>query len=165
MKKMMIIAAMMLMCVGAFAQEKGLKCLGAGVAYGIKSDFNKFALDVKAQYNVTKYFRGEVDFKFYPKQDDVTVVNPNLNLQYLFPTGDSEKFFIYPTAGVGILICSYGISGVDKESMVFFQGGAGAEYHFNDKIKFFAEAVYQYGKKNDSKINWPVLAIGAAYYF
>ena len=115
---MMMIAAMMLMCVGAFAQEKGLKCLGAGVAYGIKSDFNKFALDVKAQYNVTKYFRGEVDFKFYPKQDDVTVVNPNLNLQYLFPTGDSEKFFIYPTAGVGVLICSYGISGVDNESMV-----------------------------------------------
>ncbi|MBR5325847.1 MAG: outer membrane beta-barrel protein, partial [Prevotella sp.] len=116
-------------------------------------------------YNVTKYFRGEVDFKWYPKQDDVTVVNPNLNLQYLFPIGDSEKFFVYPTAGVGILICSYGISGVDNESMVCFQGGAGAEYHFNDKIKFFAEAGYQYGKKDHAKINWPVLAIGAAYYF
>lgn len=165
MKKLMMIAVLMLVCVGASAQEKGLKCLGAGLAYGIKSDFNKFALDVKAQYNVTSYFRGEVDFKFYPKQDDVTVVNPNLNLQYLFPTGDSEKFFIYPTAGVGLLICSYGISGVDNESMFCFQGGAGAEFHFNDKLKFFAEAVYQYGKKNDAKIDWPVLAVGAAYYF
>ena len=160
-----MIAVMALMCIGASAQEKGLKCLGAGLAYGIKSDFNKFALDVKAQYNVTKYFRGEVDFKFYPKQDDVTVVNPNLNLQYMFPVGDSERFFVYPTAGVGLLICSYGISGVDNESMVCFQGGAGAEYHFSEKIKLFVEAVYQYGKKNDTKINWPVLGIGAAYYF
>ena len=165
MKKLMLIAAMVLISTGAFAQEKGMKCIGAGIAYGIKSDFNKFALDVKAQYNVTKYFRGEVDFKWYPKQDDVTVVNPNLNLQYLFPVGDSEKFFVYPTAGVGILICSYGISGVDNESMVCFQGGAGTEYHFNDKIKFFAEVGYQYGKKDHAKINWPVLAIGAAYYF
>ena len=161
----MMIAALMLMCVGASAQEKGLKCLGAGLAYGIKSDFNKFSLDVKAQYNVTSCFRGEVDVKVYPKQYEVTVVNPSLNLQYLFPTGDSEKFFIYPTAGVGLLICSYGISGVDNESMFCFQGGAGAEYHFNDKLKFFAEAVYQYGKKNDAKIDWPVLALGAAYYF
>ena len=165
MKKLMMIAAMVLISTGAFAQEKGMKCIGAGIAYGIKSDFNKFALDVKAQYNVTKYFRGEVDFKWYPKQDDVTVVNPNLNLQYLFPVGDSEKFFVYPTVGVGMLICSYGISGVDNESMVCFQGGAGTEYHFNDKIKFFAEVGYQYGKKDHAKINWPVLSIGAAYYF
>ena len=165
MKKLMLIAAMVLISTGAFAQEKGMKCIGAGIAYGIKSDFNKFALDVKAQYKVTKYFRGEVDFKWYPKQDDVTVVNPNLNLQYLFPVGDSEKFFVYPTVGVGMLICSYGISGVDNESMVCFQGGAGTEYHFNDKIKFFAEVGYQYGKKDHAKINWPVLAIGAAYYF
>ena len=164
MKKMMIIAAMMLMCVGAFAQEKGLKCLGAGVAYGIDKDYKAFALNAKAQYNVTKYFRGEVDFKFYPKQDDAwRIVNVNLNLQYLFPTGDSERFFIYPTAGVGIL--SAHESGFDTESMICFQGGAGAEYHFNDKIKFFAEAVFQHAKKDEAKFNWPILGIGAAYYF
>ena len=165
MKKLMMIAVMVLMSTGAFAQEKSMKCIGAGIAYGIKSHFNKVALDAKAQYCITDQFRAEVDFKFYPKQDDVTVVNPNLNIQYLFPVGDSEKFFVYPTAGVGVLICSYGISGVDNESMFCFQGGAGAEYHFNDNIKFFAETIYQYGKKNSAKINWPVLAIGAAYYF
>ena len=36
-----MIAAMMLMCVGASAQEKGMKCIGAGIAYGIKSHFNR----------------------------------------------------------------------------------------------------------------------------
>lgn len=165
MKKFLLMAALVLMSSGAFAQEKGLKSLGAGLAYGIKKDFNKFAIDAKAQYNVTSFFRAEVDFKLYPKQDDVTVINPNLNLQYLFPVGDSERFFVYPTAGVGLLICSYGISGVDNESMFCFQGGAGAEYHFSEKIKMFIEAGYQYGKKNNTKVNWPVLAIGAAYYF
>ena len=163
MKKLMMIAALMLMCVGASAQEKGLKCLGAGLAYGIKSHANKFALDAKAQYNVTKYFRGEVDFKFYPKQDGCAVVNPNLNLQYLFPTGDNEKFFVYPTAGVGLLSGAY--TDFDTDTMLCFQGGAGAEFHFNDKLKFFAEAVYQYGKKNGSKFDWPIIALGAAYYF
>lgn len=164
MKKLMMIAALMLMCVGASAQEKGLKCLGAGLAYGIDKDYKAFSLNAKAQYNVTKYFRGEVDLKFYPKQDDAwRVLNVNLNLQYLFPTGDSEKFFIYPTAGVGLF--SAHESGIDTENAICFQGGAGAEYHFNDKLKFFAEAVFQHAEKDVLKINWPVLGIGAAYYF
>ncbi|MBP5778294.1 MAG: porin family protein [Prevotella sp.] len=163
MKKLMLIAAMVLISTGAFAQEKGMKCLGVGVSYGIKSHANKIAIDAKAQYNVTDYFRAEFDFKFYPKQDACHVINPNLNLQYLIPIGDSEKFFVYPTAGVGILAAYY--TDFDTETMFNFQGGAGAEYHFSEKIKFFAEAIYQYAKKNEAKFDWPILSIGAAYYF
>ena len=162
MKKFLMIAAMVLMSAGAFAQEKGMKCIGVGAAYGLDSDYKAFALNAKAQYNVTNYFRAEIDFKLYPKQDECRIINPNLNLQYMFPAG-GEKFFIYPTVGVGILAAHY--SGLDTESMFCFQGGAGAEYHISDKIKVFAEIVYQHGKKDEVKFNWPIFALGAAYYF
>lgn len=165
MKKLMMIAALMLMCVGASAQEKGLKCLGADFSYAILGHEmpNRVAIGAKAQYNVTAFFRAEVDFKLYPKKDGATFVNPNLNLQYLFRVGDSERFFVYPTLGGGLIIWNEDV--IDNQNLFSFQGGVGTEYHITEKFKLFLEATYQHAKKDNYKWDGAVLAFGGAYYF
>lgn len=49
MKKLMMIAAMMLMSVGAFAQEAGKMAIGVDANYGIKKDASRLGAGAKFQ--------------------------------------------------------------------------------------------------------------------
>ena len=62
-----MIAAMMLMSVGAFAQD-GKFAVGVDFNYLIDSDNSRMAPGVKVQYEFIEDFRAEVNFKYYPKK-------------------------------------------------------------------------------------------------
>ena len=159
MKKLMMIAAMMLMSMGAFAQEAGKMAVGATVTDLLDSD-SRIALGAKFQYSFTDNMRGEFDFKFYPTKYDVLVWNPTVNFHYIIPIFD--KFNVYPLAGVGV----WGISDkhLDSSTTLFtFKAGAGCEYFITEQFKGLFEAYYQIAKKDSYTYNDPLVSLGVAY--
>lgn len=161
MKKLMMIAAMMLMSIGAFAQD-GKFAIGADFNYLIDKDASRMAPGVKVQYEFVESFRAEVNFKYYPKKDCVSFWNVNANIQYIIPVTD--MFRVYPLVTFGVLGSSpeHG----DSSSAFVFGGGAGAEYFLTENVKLYLDAIYQYGKKDGIKVvNNPLLSLGIAYAF
>lgn len=163
MKKFLMIAALVLMTTSAFAQEKRNKlALGVTVSEYFLSGDSRLGLGAKGQYSLLPQFRAEADVKFFPKTD-ANMTNLTLNLHYLIPVGDSEKFFVYPLAGIGFLTAID--SSLESMSMVCYKAGAGAEFYFTKDFKFLAETYYQIAKKDGYKFSYPIVSLGAAYCF
>ena len=163
MKKLMMIAAMVLMSTGAFAQEAGMKAVGATFSDYLDSN-SRIAIGAKFQYSFTENMRGEFDFKLYPPKWHSTLWNPTVNFHYLFPIID--KLYVYPLAGVGVLGYSYSYSGVSDTQTIFtVKFGAGAEYYITEKFKGIFETYYQVAKKDNLKYSDPIISIGAGYIF
>ena len=173
MKKLMMVAVMMLLSVGAFAQA-GKFGIGAnaGIAlYG--NDYNPFGIGAKAQYGITDDFRLEADFNYwFAKSIDLGmlgsykqgVMDIDLNLEYLIPVG--EGINVYPIVG-GNLAFTHGDG--DSESIFGFQGGFGIEYFLSSNLKVNLDAKYQYNKKTkdgiELKFDGPVIQAGIVYLF
>ena len=153
-----MIAAMVLMSTGAFAQEAGMKAVGATLTDCLRSD-SRIAIGAKFQYSFTDNMRGEFDFKLYPPKSHVLWWNPTVNFHYLFPIID--KLYVYPLAGVGVLGWTDSDS-KESDTMFLANIGAGAEYFITDNIKGLFETYYKISKKNYSD---PLISIGAAYIF
>ena len=150
MKKIMMIAAMMLLSVGAFAQGKFAVGANAGIAlYG--DDYNPFGVGAKLQYGFDGGFRTELAYNYW---------------------------FAKEEAGVkaGVMDIDLNLHG-DSESIFGFQGGFGIEYYLSDNVKLNLDAKYQYNKKTvdydimgyktsiDMKFDGPVIQAGIAYVF
>ena len=164
MKKLMMIAVMMLMSMGAFAQEAGKMAVGATLTDYLDSK-SRIAIGGKFQYSINETFRAEADLKFYPPNNHVTIFNPTVNLHYLIPIID--KLYVYPLAGVGLWGYSFNPEHGDSDfdAILTVKAGAGAEYYITDQIKGLFETYYQIAKKGDIKNSKPVVSIGAAYCF
>lgn len=167
MKKIMMIAAMMLLSVGAFAQGKFAVGANAGIAlYG--DDYNPFGVGAKLQYEFVESFRAEVAYNYWFAKEEAGVkagvMDIDLNLHYLIPV--SEGLNVYPIVGANLAF-THGDG--DSESIFGFQGGFGIEYYLSDNVKLNLDAKYQYNKKEkngvDMKFDGPVIQAGIAYVF
>lgn len=168
MKKILMVAAMMLMSIGAFAQEAGQMAAGIDAGLAFKSGETRFGIGAKFQYTFVENFRGEAFFKYYPKKDYNTCWNAGLNLQYVIPV--VEKFNVYPIVGAGIFGSKIDLSdfggGSSSETVFEFHGGAGAEFLLSDAMKIYADFIYQYGKKDGVKmVDNPLISVGVAFSF
>jgi opacity protein-like surface antigen len=175
MKKIMMIAAMMLLSVGAFAQGKFAVGANAGIAlYG--DDYNPFGVGAKLQYGFDGGFRTELAYNYWFAKEEAGVkagvMDIDLNLHYLIPV--SEGLNVYPIVGANLAF-THGDG--DSESIFGFQGGFGIEYYLSDNVKLNLDAKYQYNKKTvdidimgyktsiDMKFDGPVIQAGIAYVF
>lgn len=181
MKKLMMIAALMLMSVGAFAQGKFAIGANAGIAaYG--NEYNPFGVGAKLQYELTENFRAEAAYNFWFPKDKAGVMDIDLNLQYLIPIAD--KLNVYPLVGANLAMThgdAFKAIFDGQESIFGFQGGAGIEYYLTDNVKANFDVKYQYNKKTKSysyrssdmvvngdyelKFDGPVFQVGIAYVF
>ena len=163
MKKLMMIACMMLLSVGAFAQD-GKMAVGANLNYGFADNYKQVGFGAKFQYEFIENFRAELGGKYFLKKDELSVWNANLNLHYLIPV--AESFKVYPILGGALLGMSFD---GESETMFGFNAGAGAEYALNEQLKLEFEAIYQYAKKTKNgyewKCDWPIISLGVAYVF
>ena len=100
MKKIMMIAAMMLLSVGAFAQEAGKMAIGVNGAYGIASNYKTFGVGAKFQYAITDDFRAEASGTYFFKKDYTSAWDANLNVHYVIPI--SEGLNVYPLVGATV---------------------------------------------------------------
>ena len=172
----MMIAAMMLMSIGAFAQGK--MAVGANLGYAAYGDgYSPMGLGAKFQYEFVENIRGEVAYNYWFPKDKAGVMDFDLNFQYLFPVAEDIK--IYPLAGVNLAMQHGDMD--DKESIFGFNVGAGAEYYLSEQLKLNLDIKYQYNKKSksesvtymgqtvshdyDIKFDGPVFQMGIAYVF
>lgn len=174
MKKMMMIAALMLMSVGAFAQQ-GKFAIGANAGVALYGDeYNPFGIGAKLQYEFVENIRAEAAFNYwFPKTIELAggdyksgIMDIDLTLQYLIPVAEGVK--VYPLAGANLGI-THGDFLNEQQSILGFQGGAGIEYFFTDNVKANLDVKYQYNKKKKDGIEWkydgPVIQAGIAYVF
>ncbi len=177
MKKFMMIAAMMLMSIGAFAQGKFAIGANAGIAaYG--DSYNPFGIGAKLQYEFVENFRAELAYNYWFAKNDAGIMDIDLNLQYLIPISDGLK--VYPLVGANLGMThgdAFKLLFDGQESIFGFQGGAGIEYYLSEVFKVNFDIKYQYNKKTktytymgystdmDLKYDGPVFQIGAAYVF
>ena len=164
MKKLMMIAAMMLMSIGAFAQGK--MAVGANLGYAAYGDgYSPMGLGAKFQYEFVENIRGELAYNYWFPKDKAGVMDFDLNFQYLFPVAEDIK--IYPLAGVNLLMQHGDMD--EKESIFGFNAGAGAEYYLSEQLKLNLDIKYQYNKKTkdgwEYKFDGPVFQLGIAYVF
>lgn len=177
MKKMMMIAAMMLVSIGAFAQGKFAVGANVGVAaYG--NSYNPFGIGAKFQYEFVESFRAELAYNYWFPKNKSGVMDFDLNLQYLIPI--SEGLNVYPLVGANLAIthgeANKAVFG-GQESIFGFQGGAGIEYYVANNVKINLDIKYQYNKKTktfeesgtsldvEMKYDGPVFQAGIAYVF
>ena len=154
MKKVFMIAVLMLMSIGVYAQA-GKMGFGANLNYGTDDNYSQLGVGAKFKYEFIDNLRGEASGKYFLKKDDISYWNANLNFNYLFHIGD--KFTVYPIGGIGLLGWK-----VDdfSDSALAFNFGPGCEYYITDKLKLEAEAVYQTGKKNSVTWDWYIFSAG-----
>ena len=183
MKKLMMIAAMMLMSVGAFAQD-GKFAVGANVGMALYgNEYNPFGIGAKFQYEFVEDFRAELAYNYWFQKNDAGVMDFDLNFQYLIPATD--KLFIYPLVGVNLAMThgdAYKLYFDGQETIFGINGGVGAEYFIADNVKLNLDIKYQYNKKSkdisieyggeryhtisgDMKFDGPVFQLGIAYVF
>jgi outer membrane protein X len=177
MKKIMMIAAMMLMSIGAFAQE-GSMAVGAHLGYaGYGDGYSPLGLGARFQYEFVENIRGEIDGNYWFKKNDVGLWDANLNFHYLFPIAEDIK--VYPLLGLTFM----GTHGLDdNQTALGFNIGAGAEYYLQSNLKLSLDIKYQNAKKTETisytfagqtvsqdvdilKANGPVFQLGIAYVF
>lgn len=139
MKKLMMIACMMLFSTAMFA-EKGDMFVGAGLSYGFHSDYKNFGIGVKGQYEIFNNFRADAQIDHFFKHEGLSMSDININLQYLLGDGNLRY---YPLAGLALVGHSTNAFGFLEEMKAGFNIGAGAELPITDKWKVFAEAKYQ----------------------
>lgn len=102
MKKLMMIAAMMVVALTASAQnEPGKMAIGANFNYGMHKDYKNIGFGAKFQYNITEAIRGEASGNYYLKKDNLKMWDANVNVHYVIPV--SEGLNVYPLAGVTLV--------------------------------------------------------------
>lgn len=173
MKKLFMIATMMLLSIGAFAQD-GKMAFGVDLGYAAYGNsYNPLGLGAKFQYEFVENFRGELSGDYWFKKNSVGLWDANLNFQYLFSAAEDVK--IYPLAGVTLV----GTHGLDSNETAFgFNAGAGVEYYLDSNLKLNLDIKYQYAKKSKDyseggytfsydviKVSGPVFQLGIAYVF
>lgn len=177
MKKIMMIACLMLMSVGAFAQGKFAIGANAGIAlYG--NEYNPFGVGAKLQYEFVENFRVEAAYNYWFPKDKAGVMDIDLNLQYLIPIQDGLNIYPIVGANLGMTHGDAFKTLFDKQQTIFgFQGGVGIEYYLSDNVKINLDAKYQYNKKTKTyellgyksdyelKYDGPVFQVGVAYVF
>ena len=179
MKKLMMIAAMMLMSIGAFAQQ-GTTSLGVNVGYaGYGNSYNPFGIGAKLQYEFIENWRGEFAYNYWFPKDKAGVMDFNLNVQYLFNI--AENFTIYPMLGFTL-----GMTHGDLYKQIFdgqeaipgFNVGCGVEYKLTPELKLNVDLKYQSCSKTKSytvpgvgsydyklKYDGPLVQAGISYIF
>lgn len=172
MKKKLIAFCMALFGLCAYAQQ-GQSAVGVsiGVAPNLESDVSvtNFEIGAKYQYGVTDNLRLEGDLDYGFKSNGIGVFTLSANIEYLFHL--SEKFTLYPLAGIGFghMSASYDIevpglgivSASASENRFLFNVGVGAEYPITDKLSIGADIRFQY-MKNFSRL--PIM-VGVTYKF
>lgn len=154
MKKLFFVLCMMLMSVGAFAQQ-GKMTLGIQGNYMIDSP-NNFGLGAGIGYGLTDNIRGVAEFNYLLKKDYISWWNAEANVQYLFKL--SGGFTLYPLAGIDFT--GFSIEHGGSDSKLGLNLGAGAEYALSEKLALKLE--YNYKTQYDG---WSLLKFGVVIPF
>ena len=128
MKKLMLVAAMMLVCIGVSAQsQKKQFAVGGNIGVGIyENNYSPLGFGPKFQFYFWKQWRGEASFNYWTKKDNLGYMDFNANAHYVFDVAKNVN--VYPLAGITV-VATHGLpEGRDNQTMAGFNIGGGAEF-------------------------------------
>lgn len=167
MKKLFMVAIILMVGVSAAMAQKDVKAVGVNLNYG--SEISNLGIGAKFQYGITDAIRVEPSFNYYLEKNGANLWDVNANFHYLFDVAESIK--VYPLAGLGYanvevnneVLDQYGnkVGGSSSSGEIVVNLGAGAEYQLNEQWSVGAELKYQI----INNFNQVVFAIGATYKF
>ena len=189
MKKLFMIAVILMAGVSAAMAQKDVKSVGLNLNYGSK--IKNLGIGAKFQYGITDAVRGEASFNYFLEKDGMGLWDVNANIHYLFDV--AEKIKVYPLAGIGYANVKsgwgfeydedysneyyslksrnswedYSDNEEDTEGGSATSGeivvnlGVGAEYQLNEKWSVGAELKYQV----ISNFNQLAIGVGLTYKF
>ena len=163
MKKLFVIACMILMSTATFAQQ-GKMAIGGNLSLGVYDNYNPIGIGPKFQWEFINNVRGDVSIDLFTKKNGGGIWDINANIHYLFNV--ARNINIYPLGGLTLVSTT---GGGDTETMFGFNLGGGGEYYLTKVVKLNAEIKYQYAKKKKSGIDigvdGVVFSAGVAYVF
>lgn len=170
MKKLFMVAIILMVGVGAAMAQKDVKAVGLNLNYG--SEISNLGFGAKFQYGITDAIRIEPSFNYYLEKESKGLWDASVNVHYLFDVAEQIKF--YPLAGLGYANSknegwSVDLDGDDDAEMsesyesgeFIVNLGVGAEYLLTEKLAIGAELKYQI----INNFNQVVFGIGATYRF
>lgn len=171
MKRAVFIMVMALTTAFMYAQEKGDMGVGANLNFG--TDGPAFGIGGKFQWNITDAIRLEPGVSYYFKSDYTSMLDVNVNVNYLFPV--AENINVYPLAGLSVVNIKYDfdvpktgvpefdsyVSDSKSNTEIGFNLGGGAEYKFTENLAAFAEIKFQIV----NNYNRAIFSLGVAYKF
>lgn len=129
MKKLLtlVIAAILFCNISASAQTKGDFAVGGGISLGTL--LPTMGIGGVVQYNISDPIRLSGNLDYFIKNKGVNTFDITVDCHYLFPL--SDKFSVYPLAGVGVSIL-FG----DGPSRVPFVAniGGGVQYNISQRL-------------------------------
>ena len=118
MKKLFILACMLVLFVcGAHAQQ-GKQAFGFHLGYG--TEIESVGIGVKYQYNILDALRLEPSVDYFFKNDGVDMFDFNVNAHYLFPVASGAR--LYPLFGLTYTFCLWDLGVIDG---IDFSGNKG----------------------------------------
>ncbi|MBR5101562.1 MAG: porin family protein [Muribaculaceae bacterium] len=157
MRKLLLVAAVMLCASAAFAQQ-GVKGVGVNLLYG--TEIERVGVGAKFQYGITDPIRAEASMNYFFENDDhYKAWEFNLNGHYLFDVMRDVK--VYPLAGVVLANWKQDVPGADATTKLGINLGGGAELKVADSFSLNFECKYTLIDVNDQA----VFLIGATYKF
>jgi outer membrane protein X len=165
MKKVLMVAAMMLLSAGAFAQEVGKMAAGVQASYGMHKDYKNFGIGAKFQYNITDRFRGEASGNYFFKKDYVSMWDINANVHYVFPL--TAKLNAYPLVGLTVMGAKFNASDIYDDLLAQTAAALGMT------VAQYREYCAQYGidlpsgsdfEENETKLGFNA-GVGIEYLF
>ncbi len=170
MKKILFIVAIIMASVSsAFAQnEAGKMAGGINILYG--TEVGNLGAGIKYRYCLTDEFRAEAAIDFIFKNEHETMLDGNINIQYLLPIEDS-KLTIYPTLGLALgnsHECHHKnekgewVGPKKNDGIAGINAGCGAEFAITDKAHITLEAKYQFFNKHCTQL---LLGVGLVHTF
>ena len=142
MKKILLIAFMMVMSIGAFAQS-GKFAFGPHFGYaGFGDGYNPLGVGFQGRYYFTDQIRGEFQYEYWFPKDGGNLYGMDFNFHYLIPV--DNKFNFYPIVGGTWMISS---GGGNSEAIFGLNFGAGAEYLVAENLWLNFDFMYKSAKK------------------
>lgn len=128
MKKLLLIAALAVISLSAFAQRGSMDLLPK---IGYQTEHKRFLVGVEGRYSITDNIRLAPDVSVLFPNDHLTGLDVNINVQYLIPLADKLGF--YPFVGGAMLNNRYSNDGHSNSFTDFgLNLGAGISYDVTD---------------------------------
>lgn len=159
-KILLIIAVVMTGISSAMAQtEKGE--MGAGLNLLFGTEIKNLGVGAKFRYALSDEFRAEATLDYLFKHDHSTMVDGNINFEYILPVPSTE-IVTYPILGVGFGSKHKCHPLNENKGIVGINAGWGAEYAITPKAAITLEAQYQFFNEHCTQL---LVGVGLVHKF
>lgn len=161
MKKIVIMLALAITSMGAFAQTKqGDSSFGLNIGGGFEDYANHAVLGLDYRYNFTDAVRFAPSISYFVKNKGLSAIAFDVNAHYVFPLAEYIGF--YPLAGINLSFWKHHLGGLNKNNTRFGANiGLGAELYASKEITIGFEFKYLLIKDYDQ----PMVGLRIGYNF